>query len=144
VQEKVDQRSAEFLSGRLDPGESIESVTSGQGRARGWMGLEALFGVLALVFATKYYYLVLTDQRLFMIRLNRGTGRPAEVVWAEPHSGIVVERFKRGRLWMLLYLRRVSDGQAIRFRAQRSAWGTTERVTQAANVLQHARDGLPG
>lgn len=142
--QKVDERAAAFLEGQLQPGESIEGVTFGQGRARGWMGLEALFGVFALVFATKYYYLVLTDQRLIMARLSRGSGRPTEMVWAEPHTGIVVERFKRGSMWMLLYLRRVSDGRVIRFRAQRSAWGATDRVTEAASVLKRAREGLPG
>ena len=143
-QEKAEQRAAEFLRDQLQPGESIAGVTFGQGRARWWMGLEALFGVFALVFATKYYYLVLTDQRLFMVRLNRGTAQPTEVVWAEPLTGIAVERFKRGVMWMLLYLRRVGDGQVIRFRASRSAWGATERVTEAAGVLKRAREGLPG
>jgi hypothetical protein len=143
-QEKADQRMAEFLRDQLHPGESIESVTFGQARARWWLGLEALFGVFVLMFATKYYYLVMTDQRLFMVRLHRGSGRPTDVVWAEPHANIVVQRFKRGVMWMLLYLRRVGDGQVIRFRTSRSAWGATERLTEAADVLKRVREGLPG
>lgn len=95
-------------------------------------------------FATTYYSLVLTDQRLIMVRLLRRSARPRDVVWAEPHTAIAVDRFKRGRMWMLLYLRRIDDGQTIRFRAQRSAWEATARVTEAAEVLRQARAGLPG
>jgi hypothetical protein len=118
-------------------------VTYGMARRRWWLGLEILIGAFAW-FATTYYTLVLTDQRLIMVRLLRRSGRPRDVVWAEPHAAIAVDRFKRGRLWMLLYLRRVDDGQTIRFRAQRSAAGATARVTEAAEVLRQARAGLPG
>ena len=141
--QKVDQRAAEYLRGQLQSGEAIVGVTFGQARPRGWLGLEMLVGGFAL-FATTYYYLVMTDQRVFMIRLRRTTGRPIEAVWREPHTGVAVDRFKHGRMWMLLYLRRVSDGQIIRFRAQRTAWGATARVTEAAQILQQARAGLPG
>ena len=141
---KVDERAAGFFRDRLHPGETITGVTFGQSRPRGWFGLELLIGAFALVFATTPYYLVLTNQRLFMLRLKRSSGRPTEIVWAEPHAGIVVDRFKRGRMWMLLYLRRISDGRVIRFRAQRSAWGATDRVIEVQRVLGAARGGLPG
>jgi hypothetical protein len=118
-------------------------VTYGMARGRSWIGLELLIGWLAW-FATTYYDLVLTDQRLIMVRLLKRSARPRDVVWAEPHSAIAVDGFKRGRLWMLLYVRRVDDGKVIRFRAQRSAWGATARVTEAAEVLRQARAGLPG
>ena len=68
------------------------------------------------------------DQRLIVIRL----------------TAVAVDRFKRGRLWMLLYLRRFDDGRAIRFRPQRSGWAVTAQVTEAAEVLRRARAGLPG
>jgi hypothetical protein len=45
------------------------------------MGMEALIGALA-VFATTYYDLVLTDQRLIMIRLTKRSGRPRDIIWA--------------------------------------------------------------
>jgi hypothetical protein len=137
---KVAERASGFLRDRLHPGETIAGVTFGQSRPRGWFGLEMVIGVFALVFATTPYYLVLTNQRLFLLRLNRASGRPTE----EPHTGIVVDRFKRGRMWMLLYLRRVGDGRIIRFRAQRSAWGATYRVIEVQRVLGEARGGLPG
>ncbi len=121
--EKIDRRAADFLRDKLHHGEEIRGVTFGQVRPRGWLALEELFGVFAY-FAIRYYYL--------------------EIVWAEPHSSLAVDRFKRGRLWMLLYLRRVGDGQTIRFRAQRTAWGATDRVTEVARVLREARGGLPG
>jgi hypothetical protein len=141
--QKVDQRAADFLRDRLQSGETIVGVTFGQARPRGWLGLEFLIGVFAMIFATTPYYLVMTNQRLFMLRLTRASGRPNEIVWAEPHTAVAVDRFKRGRMWMLLYLRRVSDGRIIRFRAQRSAWGATGRVTEVARVLGEARGGLP-
>ena len=46
-------------------------------------------------------------------------------------------------MWMLLYLRRISDDGTIRFRAQRTAWGATDRITEVARVLGEAREGLP-
>jgi hypothetical protein len=142
--QKIDRRAEDFLRDKLHPGEAVVGVTGGQGRPRGWLGIELLAGTLAGFLATKYYYLVLTNQRVFMLRLKRSTGRTAEIVWAEPHTGLVVDRFKRGRMWMLLCLRRVGDGQTIRFRAQRTAWGATDRVTEVAGVLRAARGGLPG
>jgi hypothetical protein len=141
--QKVEERAAEFLRGRLHPGETIVGASGGQVQPRALLGLEFMIGVLAM-WSIHYYYLVLTNQRVLMVRLKRSSGRPAEVVWAEPHTGIVVDRFKRGRMWMLLYLRRVSDGRVIRFRAQRTAWGATDRVTEVARVLREARGGLPG
>ena len=45
---------------------------------------------------------------------------------------------------VLTNLRRVGDGQTIRFRAQRSTWRATERVTEVARVVREARGGLPG
>jgi hypothetical protein len=140
--QKVEQRAADFLRDRLHSGETIVGVTVGQGRPRGLFGLELLVGVFAML-SIKYYYVVLTNQRVLMLRLQRSSGRPDEVVWAEPHTGMVVDRFKRGRMWMLLYLRRVSDGQVIRFRTQRLVWGATDRVTEVARVLREARRGLP-
>jgi hypothetical protein len=139
----LDQRAAKALEGLLEPGEAIASVTFGQSRPRGWIGLDAIIGVFAL-FATKYWYLVLTNRRLFMVRTPKTPGRATEVVWAEPFSAIAVDRFKRGRLWMLLYVRRVSDGQVIRYRAQRTGPGATANVAEAARLLREARAGLPG
>jgi hypothetical protein len=142
--DKVHQRAVEYLQQQLLPGEQVRGVTFGQARPRSWLGLELLFGALAMFFTITYYYLVLTDQRLFMLKAGKGRGRPKEVVWAEQHSGIAVDRFKRGVLWMLLYVRRISDGQVIRFRAQRSSPGATDRVSEAAEALRQARAGLPG
>src|SRR5439155_8215140 len=76
--EKVDRRAEDFLRDKLHPGEAIRGVTFGQARPRGWLGLEFLFGVFAY-FATTYCYLVLTNQRLLMVRLRRSTGKPTEV-----------------------------------------------------------------
>jgi hypothetical protein len=142
--EKVHQRAAEFLQSRLLPGEQIRGVTFGQARPRRWPGLELLLGPLVVLFATTYYYMVLTDQRLSMLKVPKGRSQPSEVVWAEQHAGIAIERFKQGRLWMLLYMRRIADGQVIRFRAQRSSPGAAQRVSEAAEALRQARAGLPG
>src|SRR5258706_14962501 len=98
--EKIDRRAADFLRDKLHHGEEIRGVTFGQVRPRGWLALEELFGVFAY-FAIRYYYLVMTNQRVFMLKST--TGRPREIVWAEPHSSLAVDRFKRGPLWMLLY-----------------------------------------
>lgn len=136
AQEKHEQSAAGFVHDRLEPGETIRSVSYGQSRLR---GLEELGGVVDLW--TKRYYLVLTDRRVFMVWIDSGTPR---VVWAEPLTGVVVQRFKRGRLWMLLYLRRVSDGQLIRYRASRTAtWEATSRITEAAGTLNRARPNAP-
>jgi hypothetical protein len=142
-QEKVRQRGMEFVASRLLPGEEVLGVTFGQARPRWWFGLEMLFGVIAQVFATTWLYLILTDQRLFLVRATKGRGRPAELVWSEPYTNLAVERFKRGMVWMLLYLRRVSDGQVIRFRVQRTSPGSTARITEAADAIGAARAGLP-
>jgi hypothetical protein len=141
--DKVHQRAVEYLQNRLVPGEQIRGVTFGQARPRRWLGLELMFGALAVLFATTYYYMVLTDQRLFMLKAGKGRSRPNDVVWAEQHVGVAVDQFKRGRLWMLLYMRRISDGNVIRFRVQRSSPGATDRVTEAAEALRQARAGLP-
>jgi hypothetical protein len=142
--DKVHRRAAEYLQSRLVPGEQIRGVTFGQARPRGWLGLEFVVGALVVLFATTYYYMVLTDQRLFMLKAPKGRSRPSEVVWAEQHAGIAVERFKHGRLWMLLYMRRIGDGRVIRFRASARALGAAGRVTEAAEALRQARAGLPG
>jgi hypothetical protein len=141
--DKVHQRAVDYLQHQLVPGEQVRGVTFGQARPRSWLGLELLFGALAMFFATTYYYMVLTDQRLFMLKVSKGRSRPSEVVWAEQHSAVAVDRFKRGVLWMLLYMRRISDGRVIRFRAQRSSPGATDRVREAAEALRQARAGLP-
>jgi hypothetical protein len=82
-QRSIGERAQRSLEGRLEPGETIASVTFGQSRPRGWLGLDALVGVFAL-FATRYWYLVLTDRRLFMVRTPKTPGRAtANVTEAE-------------------------------------------------------------
>ena len=142
-QAKFEARAAEFLHDRLEPGETIRGTTFGQIRPRLFALYEVLFGWLASILSSRYAYLVLTDRRVILIRLGRSGRRPSDVLWAERHSALTVDRFRRGYLMMVLNLRRVSDGQVVRFRGQRSASGATARVTAVADAVRAARAGLP-
>jgi hypothetical protein len=142
-QRRFEARAAEFLRDRLEPGESIRGTTFGQIRPRLFVLYEMLFGWLVSMIASRYVYLVLTDRRVILIRLGRSGRLPSDVLWDEQLSALTVDRLRRGYLLMALNLRRVGDGQVMRFRGQRSAPGATARVTAVADAVRAARAGLP-
>lgn len=138
---------------RLDPGESISSVTWGLRKKRTyWWNAGDLDHTS--------YYLVLTDRRVWIIglaRVGRRTDptvtwhdamRPDELIWGEPFAGLAVEKFESGRIYVRLDLRRLRDRQAFRFQAPTATgeYGllVVERLTAVANTLNRARTGAPG
>jgi hypothetical protein len=109
--EKSQARVREAVAGELAPGEEIEVLLFGITRLNFW--LDVLIAPL-LSFFQRMWYVVLTDQRVLLVRLNRWSGRPAGIEWIEPRAGVRVDRYAPGKLLGKLFLRRVSNGVELK------------------------------
>lgn len=134
MHEQVEQQAATFLGSDVLPGERIMGTTICKPR-RMWLRF-ALIGALGSM-ATRHH-LVLTDRRVLLIRLSRGTWKPQEVVLAEPYANLRLEQMRTWPLTIAFTLRRVSDDSVYRLRAQRTFWGASARVRAVAEALAGA------
>jgi hypothetical protein len=132
---KLRQKIDDAVRGTLEPAEEIEEFVFGQVRPRLFLGLEALLGPLLILFAIRYFYVAISARRLFVIAAPKTKTGPGDVVWAEPFEGVVVERYKEGVLWTLLFFRRRTDEKLLRFRTSRTFNQRTRRIAEALGAL---------
>lgn len=109
--EKRRAQAREVVADRLEPGEEIEILLFCVTRPYPWLGV--LLTSFVVLFQRSWYVL-LTDRRVFVVALNRWSGRPTGVEWDEPRAGVRVERYRRGLLMGKLYVRRVVDGRVLK------------------------------
>jgi hypothetical protein len=104
--DKRQQQLDQVVSPLLQEGERVEYVTParvGQVRAKSQLALMAISTIVTLGLVTVYlrpkgYYLVLTNQRLMFIGINRGTGKPVPGVAMQlPRDGLTATQ-PRSRL----------------------------------------------
>jgi hypothetical protein len=119
------------VASSLEPGEQIDDFVFGQVRPRLAPGLDALLGPLYSIFATTYYYVAISDRRLFLIRAPKTKTGPGAVEWVEPFDGVVVERYRERLLWTMLFFRRRTDEKAVRFRTSRTFNSRARRIADA-------------
>jgi hypothetical protein len=50
-------------------------------------------------FFVKYYFVAVTEQQVFFLRMNRMTNRPGEIEYAAPRQAVQVTDYKRRPLW---------------------------------------------
>jgi hypothetical protein len=128
---KLRQKIDDAAAGSVEPGEEIREFVFGQTWPRMLFGLEALLGPLVLLFAVRYWYIAISERRLFVIRAPKTKTGPGEVEWVEPFEGVVVEKYKEGMLWTLLFFRRRTDDRVFRFRASRTFNDRTRQIADA-------------
>jgi hypothetical protein len=126
--EKSRGRVRDAIGDRLETGEEIEVLLFGVTRPSLW--LDALVSPLLAVFQ-RSWYVVLTERRVFLVPLNRWSGRPTGADWDELRSGVRIDRYKRGVLMGRLFLRRVADGRVLKLRFMFRFRGDALRIKTA-------------
>jgi hypothetical protein len=132
------ERASTFIAPGLQPGERVIFVVFGQTRPRGTYGLEMLIG-LTMLAMVRWYIVVLTDQRLFLLDCGRARrnaignrAKPQSIAWSELLGGVKVEVYEEGLLYSKLFLRRLADsGQIIRLHLPRTVRTTSRQIVEA-------------
>jgi hypothetical protein len=132
---KLRQKIDAAVRGSLEPDEEIDEFVFGQVRPRMFLGLEVLLGPFVVLFAVRYYYLAISARRLFVIEAPKTKTGPGAVDWVESFEGVVVEKYREGILWTLLYFRRRTDESPIRFRSSRTFNARTQKIAGALGAL---------
>ena len=131
--EKVKQAMDAVIQSRLDPGETIQAEVLALKGPNPWLtaGLLGLIGWLL----TKYYYVVVTQQRVLFERSSFWMGnRPKGLESADPRSAVSLVEHTPGTIWGHFKIRR-ADGSEWKLWVHR-IW--REDGTKVAQTLGQA------
>jgi hypothetical protein len=126
--QKAEERVEAALQGELEPGETLRTWI--YGRVRPSFRSHLILGPVIAPFRTRFYFVALTDRRVFVLRSAMRAIMPTNVEWAEPHAGVAVAQYKPGLLTRL-YLHRVADGSELSLQVGRPFREQTLEIARA-------------
>ena len=96
-----ERRAADTVSSQLAPGEQVVAIL---GRCQ--TGPSPWFSLITylFIFFIKFYAVVATNQRLFLVRLSFWTGRPKAVDVAYPLQSVQLIQYNAPTLWGVMKL----------------------------------------
>lgn len=129
--DKVRTRIEEAARAHLLAGEQILAAGMAVRSRRRRQFLLSLLSPLLTAFSQRPYYVVLTDQRLLVLKPGLMRGTSAEHVWADPPSTLHLEESRQGPLNSVLTVRRQTTNEVWRLELNRMYRAEAERIRQA-------------